>query len=477
MHKRQNSSYLDPRKWGLDTSPDGTLMVNGYAVPDLAAQYGTPLHVVHETRLADTAAKFHNAFSHGYPGVASIHYAFKCNPVPGVIQILQRAGLKAEVMSEFELTLARQLGFQGSDIVVNGPFKPKSLLTACLKNQVRLIVVDSIAELLALNKLAGQFQTKASVLLRINPNYTPKGMNSGTATGSRKGCAFGLDLKSGEATAALHKLQELPHIQWKGLHLHIGTGIRYPVDYFNAISTLKPLVEAIKKMGREVAILDIGGGFATPNSREMTTLEMLYYQATNRLPRSFSNAARPEISHFSGKVTEGIARVFGGMKWPELIIEPGRSIASSNQMLLLTIHQVKDRPGAGHWLTTDGGIGTVAMPVFYEYHEVFLCNEVHRPKKRRVTINGPGCFAADVIYRNKHMPDVKPGEILAVMDSGAYFTSWESNFGYPRPAIIGIRHGKSRILRRRESFEEMINRDTPISQPTLSYLEGEIQPS
>jgi len=112
------------------------------------------------------------------------------------------------------------------------------------------------------------------------------------------------------------------------------------------------------------------------------------------------------------------------------------------------------------WITTDGGIGTVTMPTFYEYHEMFLCNDVDRPRIEYVNINGPGCFASDMVYRNKYMPEMKTGEILAIMDSGAYFTSWESNFGFPRPAIIAVADGKHRILRRRESFQEMIQRDS-----------------
>jgi diaminopimelate decarboxylase len=99
------------------------------------------------------------------------------------------------------------------------------------------------------------------------------------------------------------------------------------------------------------------------------------------------------------------------------------------------------------------------MPTFYEHHEIILCNDVNRKISGKATITGPGCFSADIVYRNKKMPEVVPGEIIAVMDSGAYFTSWESSFGFPRPAIVSAMNGRHRLLRERESFDDMVSLD------------------
>src|SRR5512140_772496 len=118
------AKVMRPADWGLDTDANGILCVAGCRTTDLASQYGTPVHVVHEDRLAATAAAFRNDFTVSYPGVVSIHYAFKCNPIPGIISIIQSQGFHAEVMSPFELALALKLGYTGSSIIVNGPFKP-----------------------------------------------------------------------------------------------------------------------------------------------------------------------------------------------------------------------------------------------------------------------------------------------------------------------------------------------------------------
>jgi diaminopimelate decarboxylase len=257
----------------------------------------------------------------------------------------------------------------------------------------------------------------------------------------------------------LEELPGLDHVQFKGFHFHIGTGIRNPDDYRKAVALLRDLVTETYNRGFEVKIMDIGGGFAAVRTWEMTTRQMLLYQAMDRLPSVNKQPDKQDFKDFAEEVTKGIRMIFPEGYWPELITEPGRCIASSSQALLLGVHTVKERNGLKKWLTTDGGIGTVTMPTFYEYHEVFLCNDVRRPLFRHVNINGPGCFASDMVYRNKLMPEVNPGEVLAIMDSGAYFTSWESNFGFPRPAVIAVANGKHRILRRRETFEDMMERD------------------
>jgi diaminopimelate decarboxylase len=329
----------------------------------------------------------------------------------------------------------------------------------CLDNRVRLIIVDSVRELDNLIRLCHLYDKKTRILLRINPDYVPRGMNQGSATGSRKGCAFGLDLKGTEVLQALQILNGSEMVDFQGFQFHIGTGITDPLDYTRALTGLRNLVNFTRSLGFQIKVFDAGGGIGTPASREMTTLEMIMYQGLERLPGMNESAWQPPFSEFANSITEGMLRLFKPADLPELMLEPGRCIASSAQMLLLTVHQIKERARMKKWIITDGGIGTVTMPTFYEYHEVFLCNDLKRPRTDYVTITGPVCFAADIVYRNKKMPVLHPGEILAIMDSGAYFTAWESSFGFARPAIIAVSEGHHRLLRRRETYEDMVARD------------------
>jgi diaminopimelate decarboxylase len=450
---------LTPECWGLHTARGGELMVGNHGAVGIARKFGTPLHVIHEERLLRSAHEFLRAASGSYRGTVSVHYAMKCNAVPAVVDAVLAAGLRLEVMTESELLLAQRCGCPGAHIIVNGPCKTARFLRACIAADVRLIIVDSLEELRDVDALAAAAGTKADVLLRVNPDFVPRGIRGGSATGSRRGCAFGLDLRGGEVAAALRLLCELHHTRFRGLHMHVGTGIRRPDEYARAVVRLRPAFRLCREMQQPIGIVDVGGGFAAATAREMRSVESLFYQVFGRLPAGGMMPGECPVSSFTRTAARAIEEEFGPGETPELIFEPGRSIASGNQFLLLTVHRVKNRAGAGRWLIADGGLSTVTLPTYYECHEVFLCNDVRRPVAGCATIVGPACFAGDVVYRNKPMPPVEPGDVLAVMDSGAYFTALESSFGFPRPAIVAVRGAQCRLVRSREQLEEMNGRD------------------
>ena len=450
---------LAPECWGMHAGRRGELMVGNHGTVGLARKFGTPLHVIHEERLFRTAQEFLRAAAGASRGTVSVHYAMKCNAVPAVVETVLAAGLKLEVMTEFELFLARRLGCPGGDIIVNGPCKTARFLRACIGAGVRLIIVDSLEELRDCDAIARAAGVRVDVLLRVNPDFAPRGTNGGSATATRRGCAFGLDLRGGEVAAALRLLDELPRVRFRGVHMHIGTGIRRPEEYARAVRRLRPVFRLCRELKRRIGIVDVGGGFAAATAREMRSAETLLYQAFGRLPAVGMDPGDCPVSSFTRAAARAVEQEFASRETPELIFEPGRSIASGNQFLLLTVHRVKERAGAGRWLVADGGLSTVTLPTYYECHEVFLCDDVERPVEGRATIVGPACFAGDVVYRNKPMPQVAPGEVLAIMDSGAYFTALESSFGFPRPAIVAVRGAQCRLVRSREQLEEMAGRD------------------
>jgi len=460
MRRKRLPPALPPSAWGLDAAPDGALCVQGVSTVDLAARHQTPLHVVNEPRLEATACAFRRAFETAWPAApVHVHYALKCNGVPAVAAAIRRAGCRVEVMSAFELALAAHVGWEGPEIIVNGPCKPTAFLAAAVEANVRFVVIDALEELDALAAVCRAQGRTMDVLLRVNPDYVPRGMNRGSATGSRKGCAFGLDLVGGEVERALSRLAGLEALAFRGYHLHVGTGIHDPADYTRALACLDRLLALTERAGRVVEVLDVGGGFASPTTRELTTRELLLYQGLGRFPRMRTPRDAPDFGAFARAVADGVRRRLGSRSSPELVVEPGRALASPNQLLLLRVERVKRREGAGTWIVTDGGLGTVSMPTYYEAHEVLLANDVSRARTQRATVVGPVCFAGDVVYRNQPLPEVHEGEILAVMDSGAYFTSFESSFGFPRPAVVCVADGRARLVRRREAFDEMLARD------------------
>lgn len=452
-------SEINIKNWGLETHPLGELSLHQHKLTEIAGEFGTPLYVLNQNRLEQTAYEFIESAICNYSGKTSVHYAFKCNSVPYVVQTLRDCGMKAEVMTPFELELALSAGFDPSSVIVNGPGKTNEFLLQCISENVRLIIIDSAAELYELEGLLERSDKTADVLLRINPDYIPPKMNKGSATGSRNYSAFGFDMKGGEVHSILNYLKDSVRINFRGYHFHIGTGIFDPKAYSNTLEKLVPLFNYTFNEGLKIDIIDVGGGFASQTSREFTGLEMLIYQAFDHLPEFKTTPENNYFEKFFNEITSAIERIFGKRTLPEIIYEPGRCIVSPNQLLLLKIIRIKERAGTNKWLITDGGLGTITLPTFYEYHELLLCNSVIRPYEEIVTITGPCCFAGDIVYKNKLMPKVYENEILALMDTGAYFNTMESSFGFPKPAIVAIKGNETKVIRKRESYNDMVNRD------------------
>ncbi|UCC49903.1 MAG: hypothetical protein JSV41_07060 [Gemmatimonadota bacterium] len=446
--------------WGFEVSQGGALVIGGVRAEALAREFGTPLHVVDESGLRRRASRLRNAFESAYAGQVTAYYALKCNNTPGIVRMTLDEGLQPEVGTPYEWCLARRLGTEPGQIMINGPNKGELLRTAVLEG-AGLIVVDGPQELDDVEALCRSTARRARILLRVNPNSVPKGMNRASATGSRKASVFGFDLVSGEVSDALKRIAGSPSLHFAGLHCHVGTGVRRTRDYQRPLEILVACAAEATRYGMTVEVINVGGGFGVPTSRELDTLEFLLYQGIGRLPKPPDPREFPSIEDFAALVSEAIQRDCEryGLALPRLVVEPGRAIVSGAGVLLLGVGAVKQRPGVGTWVITDGAAGTVAFPLYYEYHEVFLCAAVHAPRSERYSLVGPVCFSADWIYRNKRMPPIVPGDVLAICDAGAYFTVQESNFGFPRPPIVAVRDGKATLLRRRETFDDMVSRD------------------
>ncbi|MDT3696004.1 MAG: hypothetical protein ROY99_06385 [Ignavibacterium sp.] len=445
---------LNPEDWNLSYDSSGELKFNKFKLIDLASRYGTPLYILNEKMLTDNVEKFKNNSLRIFNGNSSVYYPFKCNSVPAVVEAVKLAGLSAEVMTEFELELALKSGFDPSEIIVNGPCKTDRFLFNCIKSKVSLIVIDSISELLSLTKIPDSSSSKVNLLLRVNPDFIPKGLSKSSATGS-KSCSFGLNER--EIIQALKIIENYPNFKFRGIHFHIGTGIRNPKSFNKVVKKLYPLFRKIKSLGLEIEIIDVGGGFASMTTRELSSFEMLAYQAVSRYQLKFGNQKFYSFEDYMTEINKSVMGFFGS-KSPKIFFEPGRCIVSPAQFLLLKVYRVKIRDGK-KWLITDGGLGTITMPTYYEYHEMFLCNEFKRNPQEKVTVTGPCCFASDLVYKNKLLPKVNEGDILALMDTGAYFNTLESSFNFNKPAIVSINGENCKIVRRRETFSDMIERD------------------
>ena len=440
----------NPAWWNL-TREDGRLKVGDHRLDALASRFGTPLHVVSAPTLRARCRELASAFA-GYPGAVSIHFSYKTNLVAGVLQVLHDEGIGAEVVDGYELWLARRLGVPDADIVFNGPNKSDEELQAA--GGIGLLVVDGLGELSRLEAILDRTQQTASVALRICPDVVPRHMNASSVTGSRKN-QFGLDLDSGAYDAALRRVAANPRLEFRGVQCHIGSGIQDVAALGDAAQRALTAQAKAFAVGLSPDLLDIGGGLGTRFSREFTTFELLRYLAIGRLPRAPEPAPAGLLARYGATIASVITRGCKRLRIapPRLVLEPGRALVSDAGMLLLRVGAVRHRPRVGWFALTDGGAMTVSMMFLSEYHSVLLANR-EAPIEGTTSVFGRLPSPMDVVYRNLRMPALRTGDLLAVMDAGAYFTSTATNFGGPRPAVVLI-DGESKLIRRRETYEDL----------------------
>jgi diaminopimelate decarboxylase len=452
------SIFVDPSPWNLERR-DGRLHADGHDLCALADQHGTPLHVASARTLRLRCDELQRAFG-GYPGRVRIHFSYKTNRVAGILRVIHERGLGAEVVDGYELWLADRLGVAPDDVVVNGPNKSDEELRVAIGRNVGLLVVDGLEELTRVERIAAELGVRARIGLRVCPDVVPRGVNTSSMTGSRRN-QFGLDLKGGEASEAIARAARAERLELRGLMAHIGSGIHDLRSYRRTVGKLLDLQLEASRAGAEPDLLDVGGGLGTRLSREFTTLEMLAYLGTGRLPKAPKPGRGDLFARYGRVVSEAV--IDGcrdrGLPIPTLILEPGRALVSDSQVLLLRVGTVRNRPGVGRFALTDGGAMTVSMMFLSEYHSVLLANR-EAGLDGRTSVFGRLPSPMDVVYRNMPLPKLRVGDLLAVMDAGAYFTSTATNFGGPRPGVVLVDGGEATVIRRAERYEDLARLET-----------------
>jgi diaminopimelate decarboxylase len=422
----------------------GHLVVGGCGVPELAEIYGTPLHIVDTTRLRDSYRRFLAAFRAHYPRV-ELFCSYKTNCIPGVLKLLHEAGCGAEVVSPYELWLAVKLGVPPSLIIYNGPNKSIESLREAVALGVGLINVDSTAEIDRLIEASSGATQPVRAGLRICP-------------GSGSTAQFGFEPHADTLVKTIRTLEDTGRVRVCALHTHIGSGIKSLRSYRDSVETLCLMAREIKRrLDNEIEIFDLGGGYGVPTVKVLTVREAALYKLFNIPPRQPRSADCPSPETFGEVLSNAVRRgcTAHGLKEPELRIEPGRALTSGAQTLLVRVRELKTRRSGKTFAMTDGGMQNIAFPLSYEYHECLLASGAEGRSRRRYFVTGPLCSSEDILYRNWELPELKEGDVLAIMDAGAYFTSFANNFSFARPAVVAVANGKHTVLRRRESFDHM----------------------
>ena len=434
------------RHWGVSAHDDGHLVVGGCDAVELAQRCGTPLYVVDEASLVGTYSAFRDAFLRRYPKV-EIGYSYKTNPLPGVLATLHRAGASAEVISHFELWLALKLGMPGERIIFNGPGKTQEALALAVSNQIKLINIDNLDEPEAIHRVAKAHGRQQQVGVRVVPSVGWAGQ-------------FGVNIRSGAALAAFRRIAELDCLIPCGIHMHLGTGIKSVDIYVTAVKEVLEFAKSVERqLGISMSFLDFGGGFGVPTVKPYSVNDGRL-MANGFPPTVLDVDAHPPLDAFAGAVGGLVSRYYPPATGdqPTVILEPGRAITSSAQTLLLRVLAVKARPDANDAVITDGG-KNIALPTGYEYHELLAASKLGHPATRTYDLFGPLCHPGDILFRAIALPPIEPGDLLAIMDAGAYFIPNQTNFSNPRPAAVMVRQGHADVIRERETFEHVVARD------------------
>jgi len=416
----------------------GHLIIGGCDTVELAAEFGTPLYVFDEFSLRCRCGEFKQEFGQRYANTTVI-YACKAFINKALALIFKEEGLGLDVVSAGELSIARAGGFPLDRVYFHGNNKSAEELRLALQWGIGRIVVDNFHELAMLDQIAGEQGYTLDILLRLSPGVEPH-THKYIITGAVD-TKFGFPLASGDEAVA--QAMSMSNLNLVGLHFHIGSLIYDLEPYQQAIDIILGFAAEMKqKHGFELRELDIGGGFA------------IQYAVDSPAPPI---AAYAEA--IASKVTEKCREL--GLGLPKLVIEPGRSIVGQAGVALYTVGAVKDIPGVRRYVSVDGGMADNICPALYgAKHEAVVANKMREGEKGVVTIAGKFCESGDVLIRDIALPPVLAGDIIAVADCGAYCLPQASNYNASlKPAIVMVKGGKARLIRRRETLDDLTRCD------------------
>ncbi|QNQ82059.1 diaminopimelate decarboxylase [Lactobacillus sp. PV037] len=423
-----------------DVNAENHLMIGGVDTLALAHKYGTPLVVYDVSKIRNQIRAFKKVFDQEKVNYA-VSYASKAFAAKAIYEVVDQEGAYADVVSAGELYTAYQAGFPMEKLSFHGNNKSRFELEMAVEHGVGKIIIDNFHEIELLSDILAEKNSKIDVMLRITPGISAH-THEYDQTG-QEDSKFGFDLKSGQAEEALVKVLNNPRMNMLGIHAHIGSQI-FEVEGFKMAA--RKLVEVAKqwyeKYHYETQILNVGGGFG-----------IRYVENDHPLaPEEFVKVIVQTIKQETEKAD---------LKMPEINIEPGRSIVGPAAINLYTVGSSKKVSGYQPYITVDGGMGDNIRPALYQAdYDTVLANNPFKEVTQEVRIAGKYCESGDLLASNQPLPDVKAGDILAMLNTGAYGYSMASNYNRnPRPAVVFVENGQDKLVVKRESLADLVHLD------------------
>ncbi len=424
----------------LTINNNGHLEFSGCDTLKLAEDFGTPLYVMSEDGIRDNCRSIKAALMDKYPGAIAL-YASKAFSSKSIYRIMAEEGFGVDVVSGGEMYTANAAGFPMDKVFFHGNNKTPDEIELGLQLGIGRFVVDNYNEIDLLGKALAEKDKTVKVLIRVSPGvsaHTHEYISTGQLDSK-----FGFPIEGGDALKAAEAILEHPKMQLTGIHCHIGSQIFNSGAHGEAAKVMLGLLLQIKESyGVELEELNIGGGFG------------IFYKEGDEPP-----AIEEYISIIMKTLDELCSS--NGLKLPRIIIEPGRWIVGENGITLYTIGAIKAIEGIRKYVSVDGGMTDNPRTALYQAeYDAIVANKAGEDPAELVTIAGKCCESGDILIKDIMLPKLVPGDLLAILSTGAYNYSMSSNYNRLRkPAVVMLRDGKPRLIVKRETYEDIVRND------------------
>jgi diaminopimelate decarboxylase len=397
------------------------LVCDGVSLEDAAARHGTPLYVYSRAAVEEAYSAYDRAFA-AVPH--RVCYALKANASRAILRVLAGLGAGADIVSGMEMRAALGAGLTADRIVFSGVGKTDAEIALGVEQGVGAFNAESEAEIGRIAAAAAARGKTARVALRVNPDIDPRS-HPYISTGLREN-KFGTDIAL--AAEILSRARALPGVRVVGVQSHIGSQITELGPLAESVRALAALSRRLIDRGFALETIDIGGGLGV----------------------DYEGSGVPQAQELAARVLPELA----GLPLT-VLLEPGRSLVARAGALLTRVLDVKGSHGRT-FVVVDAGMNDLVRPALYgAYHRIEPVSLHGRPSGR-VDVVGPVCETADFLAKDRELPAVEPGDLLAVRDAGAYGFSMSSTYNMrPRPAEVLVEAGAARLVRRRETFEDL----------------------
>ncbi len=418
---------------------DGKLFVDGCDLAAVAEEYGTPLYVYSQSAIEERLQELKDSFLSKYPNTR-VAYAAKAFCVKEMLRLINANGMGIDVVSGGELFTAMAVDFPPESIEFNGNNKQPHELKAAIDYGIGRIIIDGLQELALIEDICRDSGKKVKVLYRITPGV--KSDSHDYIVTGKKDSKFGIPLDRDVILPQVETAIKSSYVDFLGFHFHVGSQLFDNRSHLEALDIMLTLCKDVHDaFGFAVKELNLGGGFG------------INYTVEERKP----------VSYFLDPMMAKIKEFFHqeAMDMPAVVIEPGRSVVGEAGMQLYTVGSIKDIQGVRKYVSVDGGMTDNIRPALYEAkYRALLANRADEASEETVTICGKCCESGDILIRDIALPASKTGDILAVMSTGAYGYSMASNYNKnPIPAVVFLKDGQARLVVKRQSYEDMIERE------------------